>query len=94
MPRTVWMVALCSDIHPGNTDTRFPKNNTSLQYTAIAQSPIFVSLLYFLNQEITFVYVHTVYAVTLMSYYRHVFPTLISLSSGFTKELSVIHILR
>ena len=39
-------------------------------------------------------YVHIVYAVTLMFYYRHVFLTLISLSSGFTKELSVIHILR
>ena len=72
----------------------FLKKNTTLQYAAIFQAPIFVSLLYFLNQELTFVYVNIVYAVTLMSYYRHVFPTLISLSSGFTKELSAIRILR
>ena len=72
----------------------FLKKNTTLQYAAIFQAPIFVSLLYFLNQELTFVHVNIVYAVTLMSYYRHVFPTLISLSSGFTKELSAIRILR
>ena len=47
MSRTVWMVRLCSDIHSGNTDTHFPKKKkkTTLQYTAIVQSPIFVSLL-------------------------------------------------
>ena len=94
MPRTVWMVRLWYDIYSGNTDTHVPKKNTTLQYAAIFQAPIFVSLLYFLNQELTFVYVNIVYAVTLMSYYRHVFPTLISLSSGFTKELSAIRILR
>ena len=42
MPRTVWMVRLCSDIHSGNTDTHFPKKN---HHTAVVKSPICVSLL-------------------------------------------------
>ena len=46
MPRTVWIVRPWSDIHSGNTDTHFPKKkNTTPQYTAILQSPVFVSLL-------------------------------------------------
>ena len=108
IPRTVWMVRLCSDIHSGNTDTpgahhlmgscdtHFPKKKTLHCSIRQLYNPQFLYLYYyyFLNQELTFVYVHIVYAVSLMSYYRHVFLTLISLSSGFTKELSVIHILR
>ena len=89
MPRTVWMVRLCSDTH-------FPKKKTPHCSIQQLYNPQFLYLYwnYFLNQDLTFVYVYIVYAVTLMSYYRHVFLTLISLSSGFTKELSVIHILR